>query len=458
MNPKRWHPELIALIIAALATRLWSLFTPNAVVFDEVYFKAFAAHYADHNYYFDIHPPLGKLLLAGFAHLLGLSSDTMLNTTVLGLRLLPAAAGIMLVPLVWGILRRLGANRPFAFLGAFLILADNALLVESRFILMDSMLLLFGLSAIYFYLIARSAKSHLSWLWLTLATASAGAAASIKWTGMSALAIIGLVWLWDQHGRRALWLRRAGELALIAAIPCLVYLGSFWLHFKLLPHSGDGDAFMTTQFQSTLVGNNLYDPSVHLSFFEKFDQLNHEMYQANQTLTATHPYGSHWYSWPLELRPIYYWQGDQLADGHQGNIYLLGNPIIWWGVWVAIITGLLYAALMRHRLRPGTTAALAILSSAYLLNFLPFVAVTRVMFLYHYFFSFIFSLMFAVMLWNDIATSKSGHQLTTKNHKQIFAITLILVAVGFLYFAPITYGTPLTPTGLKAHMWLPSWR
>jgi dolichyl-phosphate-mannose-protein mannosyltransferase len=112
MNPKRWRPELIGLIVAAFATRLWTLFTPNAVVFDEVYFKAFAAHYYDGHYYFDIHPPLGKLLLAGFAHLLGLTPDAMLNGTAVGLRLLPAIAGMLLIPLMWGILRRLGASRP----------------------------------------------------------------------------------------------------------------------------------------------------------------------------------------------------------------------------------------------------------------------------------------------------------------------------------------------------------
>jgi dolichyl-phosphate-mannose-protein mannosyltransferase len=458
MNLKRWRPELIALIIAAFATRLWALFTPNAVVFDEVYFKGFAAHYMDGQYYFDIHPPLGKLLLGGFGHLLGLTPASMLDGTALGLRLLPAIAGALLVPLVWGILRRLGASRAFAFLGAFLVLLDNALLVESRFILMDSMLLLFGLGAVYLYLIARDSHTNRRWLWLVLAALSAGAAASIKWTGLNALAIIGLVWLWDQHGRHVSWRRKLSEISLFVFIPAVIYLSVFWIHFHLLPKTGDGDAFMTQRFQSTLVGNPSYKSSAHVSFVDKFLELNVEMYHANQTLTATHPYGSHWYSWPLEQRPIYYWQGDTQGDGRQGNIYLLGNPAIWWGVWIAIFAGLGYAWTTKRRLRPATISALAVAGAAYFINLLPFVAVARVMFLYHYFFSLIFSIIFAVMLWNDLAGNAKGRTLTTPRQRQIYAAVLIIIALTFLYFLPISYGTPLTPGGLQAHMWLHSWR
>ena len=461
MNPRRWYPELIGLIVAAIITRFTTLFSPDAVVFDEVYFKAFAAHYFDGHYYFDIHPPLGKLLLAGFAHLIGLQPNVMLNGTAVGMRMLPALAGVLLVPVMWGILRRLGASRPFAFLGAFLILLDNAILVESRFILMDSMLLLFGLSAVYFYLVARKSKTGLAWLWLFLAALFAGAAVSTKWTGLNALAIIGLVWLWDQRGRTVPIPRRLGELAILILVPLALYISVFWLHFNLLPKSGDGDAFMTTQFQATLVGNPNYNPAAHMSFFEKFVELNEEMYRASATLTATHPYGSRWYTWPLEVRSVYYWEGAVLANGQQGNIYLLGNPAIWWGVWVAIVFGLSYVWIVGHKLRPATITALALSATAYLINYVPFIGVTRVMFLYHYFFAFFFSIIFAVMLWNDLASDKSDkvdRQFTRRSHVLIFGGILVLVAICFIYFAPLTYGTPLSPSGLQARMWLHSWR
>jgi dolichyl-phosphate-mannose--protein O-mannosyl transferase len=279
---------------------------------------------------------------------------------------------------------------------------------------------------------------------------------SIKWTGLSALGLIGLVWVWDQRGRAASWTKRLGELALLGLIPAVIYLSAFWLHFRLLPLSGDGDAFMKTQFQATLINSQYYDPTVHLSFWDKFAQLNTEMFQANQTLTATHPYGSHWYTWPLEQRPIYYWQGEEQPNGKQGNIYLLGNPIIWWGIWAALIAGLSYAWLTRRQFRPRTVAGLALAGTAYAMNLIPFMSVARVMFLYHYFFSFCFSLIFVIILWNDLLTSKSGS--LSRSRLQGLLVVLGLIVVGFLYFAPLTFGFPLTPEGLQARMWLHTWR
>lgn len=453
-----WRTEVIGLVAAALITRLWNVFNPKAVVFDEVYFKAFAAHYLDHRYFFDIHPPLGKLLLAAEAHLLGLSTNTMLNGTPVAMRLLPAIAGALIVPVVWGILRRLGASRAFAFLGAAAVLLDNAITVESRFILMDSMLILSGLAGVYFYLVARDHPGKWRWAWLAAAALCAGASVSIKWTGLNSLAIILLVWAWDQRGRAASRFKRLGELILIVLIPVILYVSVFWVHFALLTHSGDGDAFMTPKFQATLIGSNYYDPNARDSFISRFLELNKEMYVANQTLTATHPYGSRWYTWPLELRPIYYWEGPLLANGSQGNIYLLGNPVVWWGIWIAILAGLGLAWAKEIRLRPATIAALAVAGAAYFINLLPFVGVTRVMFLYHYFFSFMFSLVFAVMLWNDLSTDKHGRQLKNPSHRRVYAVVLALIALGFIYFIPLTYGTPMSPSLLQAHLWLKSWR
>jgi len=450
----RWRPELIGLVAASLLTRLWQLFLPNSIVFDEVYFKMFAAHYLDGRYFFDIHPPLAKLLLAGYAHLMGLSADTILNGTAVSLRVLPAIAGLLIVPLVWGILRRLGASRPFAFLGAFAILLDNAMIVESRFILMDSMLLLFGLASVYLYLVAKDSAKY-RYPWLVLAALSGGAAASIKWTGLTGIALVICAWFIETG--RVDWRKRLKELAILICLPVLVYVGSFWLHFALLNRSGDGDAFMSTAFQQTLVGNSLYSPTHHMSFWGKLIELNRAMFEANRTLTATHPYGSRWYTWPLEIRPVYFWAGDTLSDGRQGNIYLLGNPVVWWGVLASIAMGLAVAYRREHKFSPKAKHALWLISAAYLMNYLPFIGVTRVMFIYHYFFAFILSVVFSALLWNELLLhGVVKPSPTTRN--RLFVATLLLIAAGFIYLSPLTYGFLLTPEQLQSHIWLPSWR
>ena len=95
-------------------------------------------------------------------------------------------------------------------------MADNALLVESRFILTDSMLMLFGLGAVHFYLIARSIEGRRRWVWWSPAVLSGGAAASIKWTGLTALALVAATWVWDRrHHFKKEWRRLLGEAAIL---------------------------------------------------------------------------------------------------------------------------------------------------------------------------------------------------------------------------------------------------
>jgi dolichyl-phosphate-mannose-protein mannosyltransferase len=48
----------------------------------------------------------------------------------------------------------------------------------------------------------------------------------------------------------------ARALGLIV-VPFIVYSSFFWIHFKVLSHSGTGDHFMTPRFQESLAGNEL---------------------------------------------------------------------------------------------------------------------------------------------------------------------------------------------------------
>ena len=65
----RWNSLNRSLFIfftfAALALRLFRISEPRQVVFDEVHFGGFASHYLKGTYFFDVHPPLGKMIIAG---------------------------------------------------------------------------------------------------------------------------------------------------------------------------------------------------------------------------------------------------------------------------------------------------------------------------------------------------------------------------------------------------------
>ncbi len=64
---------VLILIIIGLSTATHFAFFghPNETVFDEVHFGKFVNGYLSHKYFFDIHPPLGKLMISGVAKLSG---------------------------------------------------------------------------------------------------------------------------------------------------------------------------------------------------------------------------------------------------------------------------------------------------------------------------------------------------------------------------------------------------
>ena len=132
---------------------------PNQTVFDEVHFGKFISGYFTGQYFFDIHPPLGKLLLSGVGYITGFQpgfsfaniGETFPNQQSLWLRLLPVLAGTLLPLIIFLLALELGFSSRASFLAGFFIVFENALNAQSRFILLDSFLLLFGFSALLFY-------------------------------------------------------------------------------------------------------------------------------------------------------------------------------------------------------------------------------------------------------------------------------------------------------------------
>lgn len=265
----------------ALLTRFTALNFPREVVFDEVHFGTFTNAYLNGKYFFDIHPPLGKQLLALSAMLGGYNGTQSFeviatpiepHVPLLWLRGLPALQGAAMVPLMFVTARAVGVSSAAALIPTAGILFDLCFLVESRLLLTDSTLLL-GLLLQLWGCAASDRHAPLSRAWL-LRTAAAGVGIALavctKWTGASALAVAGIHSLIAigrslRHcfrsdrgsSRRKLWRALLSEAVLRAAllllVPVLIYLLSFWLHFRMLPETGDGARFMKPLFRAGLL-------------------------------------------------------------------------------------------------------------------------------------------------------------------------------------------------------------
>ncbi len=433
----------LVLLTVGLATRFWGLGTPATVVFDEVHWGRYLSSYFTGNYYFDVHPPLGKLIYAGWAYLWGFTpafifelSASYNGAWALILRGLPAFIGAMLPLIVYAFALDLGYRRKMAALAGFLIAIDGALIGISRLILLDPFLLLFGFTALWSY--RRGSKTGAAW-GLFIPGALAGLAFSIKWTGLSFLGLITLLEIARLWGLG--WaFRPISMIKVIVAlgvVPALIYTLPFWIHFALLTHSGPGDDFMTPAFQATLAGSHYAldrEALPSLNFWEKFLEINQEMFRANARMTTGHPYSSAWYTWPFMLRPIFMWQGGPLE-----RISLIGNPFIWWGSTIAVLT--IFQATLWLRLRfLGTTGRILMLG--WLMNFLPFMGIGRVMFIYHYLSALVFAILLLVYLADRLPASRR------------FTLGIGILGIGgFGYFAPWVYGFPSS----RPMAWLSSW-
>ncbi len=445
---KRIMKNLPVIILLSLSLTTHFLFfgRPDETVFDEVHFGKFVSAYYTHNYYYDIHPPLGKLIIAGFADLFDFRpefafqniGDKFPDKTYLALRFLPALAGSLFPLVIFYLALRLGLSKKAAFAAGVFIIFENSLVSNSRLILLDSFLYLFGFLSVLFYLRYRQ-ESGKALVNLALFSLFAAFAASIKWTGLTFLALAGIYELVSIFRSRRY--KKLGQAFIFfAAIPLAIYFSVFAVHFSLLSKSGTGDAFMDPGFQKTLEGSYYYnDPNIKpYGLFEKFIDLNKQMYLGNKRLTATHPYGSQWYEWPFMTRPIFLWVKDS------ARIYFMGNPAIWW----ASTVGVLMLAIGFATSKKERNFTSAFLLGGYALNLLPFIGIARVMFLYHY----IIALIFAILALAYVIDKEKE-----KRSKIIFGVLIALGIIAFIWFAPLTYGLPLSPEQYNGRVWFNSW-
>ncbi|UZJ57459.1 hypothetical protein CBS101457_006779 [Exobasidium rhododendri] len=270
----------------SLFTRLWKIGKSDTVIWDEAHFGKFGSHYLKHEFYFDVHPPLGKMLV-GLAGLLSgyggqfefKSGETYpKDVNYVGMRIMLAMFGVAMVPIAYSTSGGLGWNWRARHFLTLMVLFDNAWLVISRFILLDSMLLFFTFTTVHglvmFHQYQRESFSEMWWFWLSFTGVSIGCVASVKWVGLFATALVGYYTiedLWDKFGDLRMPVRTyarhwCARILCLIVVPLSVYMTCFKIHFMILSRSGPGDAQMSSLFQAHLRGNNFAQAPLEAAF------------------------------------------------------------------------------------------------------------------------------------------------------------------------------------------------
>ncbi|GME74981.1 unnamed protein product [Ambrosiozyma monospora] len=212
-------PILITIIGSYL--RYYKLDSQKQIVWDEAHFAKFGAYYVRHEFYHDVHPPLGKMLIGLSEYLWGnvisdnefmFESGKMYPKTInyAAMRTVQCVFSSAMVLVCSLTAQLIGFKNWFwsSLLVSMLCCFENSFIVLGKFVLLDSMLLFFTATTFYCLVKLHSLRHQeftRTWkLWMYLTGFSIGCVCSVKWVGLFVTAVVGVyvvvdLWLkfWD---------------------------------------------------------------------------------------------------------------------------------------------------------------------------------------------------------------------------------------------------------------------
>ncbi|SAM86298.1 related to dolichyl-phosphate-mannose-protein mannosyltransferase [Ustilago bromivora] len=193
------------------------------------------------------------------------------------------------------------------------------------------------------------------------------------------------------------------------------------------------------------------------TFLERFWELQQVMWETNAGLTDRHAYDSRPQTWPMLKRGINFWTKD-----HR-QIYLIGNPIVWWGAFLSVLAYLASRGLLMLRAQRGYgdlkdsrvrfyDQTCGFLTLAWGLHYLPFFLMHRQLFLHHYLPALYFSILILAVVF-DFSTSA----LRPRFRLVAGVLVTIVVLAGFVRYTPLTYGSDWTLQECEKARWRKGW-
>ncbi|MBE7058584.1 MAG: phospholipid carrier-dependent glycosyltransferase [Ruminococcaceae bacterium] len=407
----------------------------SSTYFDEIYFPRTAYESINgYDIYEVTHPPMGKNIMALGVQIFGMNP--------FGWRFMGTLFGVGLVPLMYLLALKVFKKRTYAFAAAFLMMFDFMRLAQTRLATIDSYSAFFILCMYYFmydYFTQKSyeKKSFMKSLKpLLLSGIMFGLGASTKWvciyTGVG-LAIM-------------FFLAKYLEFNDVLKDRVPGYTKKTWFVCNFLPTCGMCVIFFIV---IPLVIYTLsyipYMASTDKSLIQIVIDNQEYMYEYHSDLTAEHSYGSAWYTWPINLRPIYYYSGSQanLPNGIDTSIVSMGNPLVWWTGLACIFPAAFYALKKRDK---GMMMAFI----GYAVQFLPWVLVTRVCFIYHYFTAVPFMIFMIVYVIKNLLEDRVIS-------KHLVWIYLALVLLLFIMFYPVLTAREVSREYINSLRWFSTW-
>ncbi len=437
---KHW---IIILLLLVSFLRLPLLEHPNRTQFDEVIYTNFTLRTLHHEPFFDIHPPLARIIYTEIARqekpfaiesLKMESGQSFGDFPYITLRTFTAIIGTLLPLLIYWIGRKLGYSARMAALPALFIIFDNAFIVYARVILPDTLLVLMNFLAFgCAYMAMKSDTRRRRIILTTLSGIAIGIALAMKWTALGVLATIWLLFL---------AYRRIVPIFVTGIIAGFIYLAVFIGFFFYFPQGGRADPLLFA-FNAPWV-NNIHFPKpdniINVARFlpeihRDMVRINNDTNMQQAILQAPSPL-----AWPVARTAIDFWKEDPTSNSGK-TIILEANAVLWLLTFFLFLFEIGFIAWHLVVSRKWVIDRdETILLLGYLGNYLPFFLIHRPMYLYHYF----TALIFLFLLVPKIAPRMIACITTLAKDKffaKLFAGFLLLVIfMNFILLLPATYG------------------
>ena len=155
--------------------------------------------------------------------------------------------------------------------------------------------------------------------------------------------------------------------------------------------------------------------------------LTGQMYGYHNGLTAAHPASSPWWAWPMNLKPVWFYQ-EGLAAGTSAALYDAGSLVIWW----LGIPALAFVSWMAFRRR---SLALTLIAVGFAAQWIPWARIDRAAFQYHYYTALPFVVMSLAYFFAELWHGASRH--TWALARIAAAVAIVAPAVMWLLDRPL---------------------
>jgi dolichyl-phosphate-mannose--protein O-mannosyl transferase len=415
-------------ITASVLTHFLAFGFPAVVIPDEVGYVSCLYSFHRHSFLADLQTPsLGRQLLylgslmAGYHFGAGqFEAGTRVSVGELQrLRFLPCLFGSLRAPLMFAAFRLLGASSLWSLAFALCVATDQALIAQSRFVLLDSFVTAFAaLTILAIAILARRISGRRA-LFKALASAgfAAGATVAVRFTSNAGIFTIVIALLMHYP-----FMTAVSSALFAGAIALFLHLGSCVGHFQML--SLDSACQSPNSRLCRMIATK------EITVFRLAVELFQAVFLATYRMPIDGPFASRWWSLVIMAVPrTSLWEkGDQ-------RIWAIGSPVVWWGGLVGLLAWIGVALFKKKEW--GS----AWLIAGWVISYLPCVFTQRLS-RDRYFIPLLYSLAAAAVAATAIAPKA-----------RIAPLLLIGGAVlcYWLYF-PITYGTPIQSEKLKARM------